>query len=289
MMRKRFVILGASFISRFQMMPHIRTTTTSSGATALQVVRYENRKTVVLKHFGSARTEAELSGLKEDARHWIERRTQQSSLFKEEEDDRILHLGVHQCLGIRHSCLYMVLQKILQRMGFTSLRNALLLDLVIMRMTEPCSKLRALELLERYFGILYGRRSLYRTLPSFSLYQEKAERIAMRFVEKVLKSDCSFVLYDVTTLYFESFDPDDLRKPGFSKDSKSLQPQIVLGLLVNHEGFPLRYEMFPGNTFEGKTMLPVIRKFRDEHGRKDFSVVADAAMMGLENLPTCAN
>lgn len=265
-------------------MPSIRTTKTSSGATALQAVRYDNRKTIVLKHFGSAQTMAELSALRKDAEAWLERYMKQPSLFEPEKGSRIIHLGINQCLGVRYFCVYTILRKIVQRIGFDTLGNDLLLDLVIMQIVEPSSKLRTLELLNRYFDISYSRRTLYRALPTFSLCQEKIETLAVGFARKELRSDLSFVLYDVTTLYFESFDADDLRKPGFSKDSKSLQPQIVLGLLVNTEGFPLRYEIFSGNTFEGKTMLPVLRKFRDEKGMKLFSVVADAAMMALENL-----
>lgn len=265
-------------------MPSFRTTKTSSGATAVQAVRYENRKTIMLKHFGSAQNAAELSALEKDAEKWLEEYTKQSSLFEQERKSRVLHLGVNECLGIRYFCLYTILRKMVEHIGFDALDNDLLLDLVIMQIVEPSSKRRMIELLNRYFGRSYSHRTLYRVLPKFSFCQKKIETLAIAFAKKKLKSDLSFVLYDVTTLYFESFDVDDLRKPGFSKDSKSLQPQIVLGLLVNTEGFPLRYEIFSGNTFEGKTMMPVLRKFRDEKGTKIFSVVADAAMMALENL-----
>lgn len=248
----------------------------------MQTVKYEDRKTIVLKHFGSAKTTAELAALVKDAEIWLEKYTKQSSLFDTEK--RILHLGVNQCLGVRYFCLYTILKEIVQRIGFGAIEDNLFIDLVIMQIVEPSSKLRIIELLNRYFGISYSRRTLYRALPKFPLYQEKIETLAIAFSKKELKNDLSFVLYDVTTLYFESFDSDDLRKPGFSKDNKSLQPQIVLGLLVNTEGFPLRYEIFSGNTFEGKTMLPVLRKFRNEKGTEIFSVVADAAMMALENL-----
>lgn len=250
----------------------------------MQAVRYENRKTIVLKHFGSAENGAELSALKKDAEVWLEEYTNQSSLFEMEKKGRVLHLGISECLGVRYFCLYTILRKMVGRIGFDTLDNDFLLDLVIMQIVEPSSKRRAIEKLNCYFDLSYSHRTLYRALPKFSLCQEKIETLAIAFAKKKLKSDLSFVLYDVTTLYFESFDANDLRKPGFSKDSKSLQPQIVLGLLVNTEGFPLRYEIFSGNTFEGKTMMPVLRKFRDEKGTEIFSVVADAAMMALENL-----
>ena len=92
------------------------------------------------------------------------------------------------------------------------------------------------------------------------------------------------MLYDVTTLYFETFHSDDLRIPGFSKDNKPQQPQIVVGLLVTQSGFPLVYEVFSGNTFEGKTMLPILKQFMDNHPGAKPIIVADAAMLSEERL-----
>jgi transposase len=92
------------------------------------------------------------------------------------------------------------------------------------------------------------------------------------------------LFYDVTTLYFETFEEDDLRKNGFSKDNKSQQPQILIALLVSKEGFPVAYEIFEGNTFEGHTLIPVIKNFMASHDVKDFTVVADAAMISTENV-----
>src|SRR3989344_5720376 len=94
----------------------------------------------------------------------------------------------------------------------------------------------------------------------------------------------SFVLYDVTTLYFETFKSDSLRKPGFSKDNKPQQPQIVIGLMVTPEGFPVSYEVFAGNTFEGATFLPSILAFKSLHKIEKLTIVADAAMLSLDNI-----
>jgi transposase len=96
--------------------------------------------------------------------------------------------------------------------------------------------------------------------------------------------DFSLVFYDVTTLYYESFEADDLRKPGFSKDNKSQQPQIVLGLVVNADGFPVSYEIFEGNKFEGHTLIPVIKAFKKKHEISTLTVVADAAMISQNNV-----
>lgn len=74
------------------------------------------------------------------------------------------------------------------------------------------------------------------------------------------KVDVAF--FDVTTLYFESFTPDNLRNFGFSKDKKFKETQIVLALITTSDGLPLGYELFPGNTFEGHTLITVIDQFK---------------------------
>lgn len=264
-------------------MPSIRKTRTASGATAVQVVRYERRKVVVLKHIGSARTADEIAACTESAAAWIERATAQHSFFPKT-PRRTLPLATTRYRGVTYAFAYTVLSDIAARCGFTALRSTLLLDLAVMRIIEPCSKLRSIALIERYFGIRYAERSVYRTLPRLLARKADAERIAVAFAQRELSCDLSFVLYDVTTLYFETFTADDLRVPGFSKDQKPQQPQIVVGLLVTPQGFPLGFEVFRGNTFEGKTMLPVIEAFRTAHGVTTCTVVADAGMLSLENL-----
>lgn len=94
----------------------------------------------------------------------------------------------------------------------------------------------------------------------------------------------SIVFYDVTTLYFEAEAEDDLRKTGFSNDGKHQQPQIVLGLLVSEGGCLLDYEIFEGNTFEGKTMLPVVEAFKQKYKPEKLIIIADSGLMSTKNL-----
>jgi len=91
------------------------------------------------------------------------------------------------------------------------------------------------------------------------------------------------VLYDVTTLYFEVQEEDTYRKPGLSKERR-LEPQIVIGLLVDRSGFPLGIQSFEGNTAETKTIIPVLEEFQKEHHLEKVTVVADAAMLSRTNL-----
>ena len=99
--------------------------------------------------------------------------------------------------------------------------------------------------------------------------------IAKKYKENRKINDCSILLYDVTTLYFETLSEDGKRIPGLSKERR-LEPQIVVGLLVDQKGFPLSLQMFAGNTAETKTMVPVLQEFREDYGMDNLTVVADA-------------
>jgi transposase len=90
--------------------------------------------------------------------------------------------------------------------------------------------------------------------------------------------------YDVTTLYFAAEKEDELRKTGFSKDGKHQHPQIVLGLLVSVDGYPLAYDIFEGNKFEGHTMLQIIDAFKIKYNLSKLIVVADSGLMSSNNI-----
>jgi hypothetical protein len=92
----------------------------------------------------------------------------------------------------------------------------------------------------------------------------------------------SLVLFDVSTLHFETDAGDGFREPGFSKEQR-LEPQITIGLLTDQSGFPLMVSAFEGNKAETKTMLPVIESFMAAHDLPDVTVVADAGMVSEAN------
>ena len=110
------------------------------------------------------------------------------------------------------------------------------------------------------------------------------EAIAVQFARDNYGFNYDLLFYDVTTLYFESFEEDSLRRNGFSKDNKSQQPQILVALMVTSDGFPIAYDVFAGNTFEGHTILPVVKAFIKKYTVKHFTVVADAAMISEPNV-----
>lgn len=248
----------------------------------MQVVEYVKRKLVVVSHIGSAGTKDGIALLEQSAKSWIERRGGQKPLFALPPPSN--PLDRYEYAGIRYAFIYEVLHKLLSRFEFASLGGKLLHDLVLMRIIEPASKLQSLALLEEYFGITHRRQSFYESLPKFVTFKDAAEKLAVKRAKEEFSFDFSLVFYDVTTLYYESFEADELRKPGFSKDNKSQQPQIVLGLVVNSVGFPVSYEIFEGNKFEGHTLIPVIKAFKEKHEIETLTVVADAAMISRDNV-----
>jgi hypothetical protein len=261
----------------------IRVVKTASKANAVQVVRYHQNKRVVLQHLGSAHTKEQLSDLILLAEQWISNYSSQLSAFPEESPQNILLLNQTSFLGVQYRFFYDQLMGILDKIGLSVL-PALLKDLAIIRIFEPTSKLRSLELLDQYFGVSHNRKSYYKIAPSCIELKKTVSDRVVAFAKTNYGFNYDILFYDVTTLYFETFQQDDLRKNGFSKDNKSQQPQILIALMVSKEGFPIGYEVFPGNTFEGHTIIPVIKDFIKDNAVADFTVVADAAMISSENV-----
>jgi hypothetical protein len=154
-------------------------------------------------------------------------------------------------------------------------------DLVLARIIEPTSKADSLRVLAETGVEPVSYRTVKRRLPL----------IAKNGVRQALSAACagraglgpaSLVLYDVSTLYFETDVGDGFREPGFSKERR-LEPQITIGLLTDATGFPLMVQAFEGNRAETATMLPVINAFKQAHQLTDVTVVADAGMISEAN------
>lgn len=262
----------------------IRVVKTGSSAQAVQVVRYQNNKRVIVKHFGSAHTETELNDLLKIAGDWIQGYTSQLSIFPDDNPNSVLHVNHCSFLGVYYSFFYELISGLQRQISFTQLGQPLLSDLVTIRLLEPASKLRSIDLLENYFGLKHLRKNFYKAAPLWLELKEAVESRVVDFAKQHYGFSFDLLFYDVTTLYFETFEDDDLRKAGFSKDNKSQQPQILVALMVTKEGFPIAYEVFCGNTFEGHTIIPVVKSFIDKHTVKHFTVVADAAMISAANI-----
>ncbi|MDP2816643.1 MAG: IS1634 family transposase, partial [Rectinemataceae bacterium] len=156
--------------------------------------------------------------------------------------------------------------------------------LVVARLAYPTSKLKTVDYLYRYQGTATTVDAIYKWLDRFGAkHKEAVERIAYEHTKKTLGT-ISVVFYDMTTLYFEAEDEDDLRKIGFSKDGKFQCPQIMVGLLVGEGGFPIGYDIFEGNTFEGHTLVKTLNKIGKKYELGKPVVVADAAMLSKKNI-----
>ncbi|MCZ2356109.1 MAG: IS1634 family transposase [Bacteroidia bacterium] len=261
-----------------------RSVKTSSGKIAIQVYYLHNRKRVIVKHLGSASTPDELNHLKHLAEQSIVDYSNQASLFPSSKSGAYSYLEQYECVGFYYRFYYDTIQRLITQLGIEELTSCLFKDLITIRILEPASKLRSIELIETYFGIKHRRQNYYKEAPKWNSLKDLAIAKVNDFAKREYGFDYSLLFYDVTTLYFESFEDDELRKTGFSKDSKSQQPQIVVGLMVSKDGFPIAFDIFPGNTFEGHTILPVVKTFIVKNKVSSFTVVADAAMISNDNI-----
>ena len=143
----------------------IRVVMTASKAKAVQIVRYQNNKRTILHHIGSAHTEAELDELILLAEEWIKDFSKQLSIFPDESPNKLIHLNHCTFIGVQYSFFYRQISVIQDKMGFAGL-PLLLNDLVTMRIFEPASKLRSLDLMEQFFGIKHS--SVFHYITSFN-------------------------------------------------------------------------------------------------------------------------
>jgi transposase len=184
----------------------------------------------------------------------------------------------------RTSPLKLIFGALFESIGFDVVPGELFRHLVITRLAYPTSKLKTADYLYRYKGVSISVQTIYRFLDTLNeQYKEQVERISYEHTKKILGT-ISVVFYDMTTLYFDAEDEDDLRKIGFSKDSKFQCPQIMIGLLVGEGGYPIGYDIFEGNTFEGHTLIPTLEKIQKKYGFGKPVVVADAGLLSKANL-----
>lgn len=183
----------------------------------------------------------------------------------------------------------LIFGNLFDRIGFNELPDKLFRHITIARLAYPSSKLKTVDYLYRYRGIKISDEKVYRFLDKLnSEYKTQVETIAYQHSLKLLGGNITVVFYDMTTLYFEAEDEDDLRKIGYSKDGKFQQPQIMLGLLVGKGGLPIGYDIFEGNKFEGHTLLPILAKIQSKYHFGKPVVVADAGLLSNDNLEELA-
>lgn len=179
--------------------------------------------------------------------------------------------------------LFHALAQLFTHLGFGAVGNEVFRDLVIARVVEPTSLLDTARVLQDLGQVPASYLTMKRTLTRAAADQYRQTIATACFDHAVAGGVMSLVLYDVTTLYFEAEKEDGLRKVGYSKERR-VDPQIVVGLLVNRTGIPLEVGCFEGNKAETTTIVPIIKAFQARHGVADMAVIADAGMLSAANL-----
>ena len=256
----------------------------SNGKIYIQVVGKDTGKYKVLKSFGTSDSLEGLSLLEKQAKQWINSQTGKVEIDFDNESAIFRNMLEH-ITALKLSGIDLVLGKIFDEIGFGKIEDELFKDLVLYRLVYPKSKLKTTEYLSRFSQKGYSEDAIYRYMDKLdSKQKELVQQISFRHTQSILGQEVRVVFYDVTTVYFEVDQEDDLRRTGFSKEGKHQNPQIVLGLLVSKNGYPLAYDIFAGNKFEGHTILPVIDAFKEKYKLHQLVVIADSGLLSSQNI-----
>ncbi|WP_373722441.1 MULTISPECIES: IS1634 family transposase [Bacteroidales] len=276
-----------------------------SGSTSVRVMQKVHGKRKCVKVIGHSNDTGEIELLVKRGDRWIEDHRTGVPLFEFDDEaaayDRVL-------AGLRQSQLRLVGPELIygtlfDRIGYDKVKtanNALFRALVVTRLYHPGSKLRTAEYMERFMHRSYSSDAVYRFLDELCVRDKTAEQVreasdesigvkwqveqvAFGHTKAVMGGQVTVAFYDTSTLYFESQE-DDIRVPGYSKDGKNENPQVVLGLLVGTGGNPIGYELHKGNQYEGATLLPIVKKLERRFNLSHPMIVADAGLLGEKNI-----
>ena len=265
---------------------HIRKKKNRSGRTSVVIVdKSEGYKELCT--IGTSDDSKEIERLFLRGQEWIDEHNGQAALDLNgwEEEEQTTKLLLEKIEDVLINGTELVLDHAFRSIGFDRIKDDILRALVISRLSFPSSKAATAEYLKAYYDEDVSLDRIYRYLDKLnSKEQERVQEISVRHTKEILGGTLGVVFYDVTTLYFETDYEDELRIPGWPKDGKHRNPQIILGLLVSLGGYPLAYCIHEGNKYEGKTMLPIIEGFVKKYDLEDFIIVADSGLMNKENI-----
>jgi transposase len=255
-----------------------------SGVISVQVIDKSSGRYKVLQTIGSSMNLQEVEALCIRGKQWLLQHSKAQQLdFNQTEAQ--LNLFLNSVESLQLVGIDLLLGKLFDEIGFNKIKDSIFKQLVLYRLVYPSSKLKTTEYLYRFQGISWDENKVYRYLDKlYNTQKELVQQISYQHTLKVLGNHPQIVFYDVTTLYFEIEQEDDLRKAGFSKEGKHQNPQIVLGLLVSKNGYPLAYDVFEGKKFEGHTLIPIIDNFRSKYKLEKLVVVADAGLLSNNNI-----
>lgn len=263
-----------------------------SGTVSVRVLQKRGRGNVLVKSFGSSRDKKEIERKVAEAKEFIQRHTGSFyHLFNqppaEDIEDFVCSLSNSQ---ISVDGPEAVFGKLFDYVGYGEI-GGLFRPLVLSRLVAPGSKLKTVDYLWRYNGVSCDVNKVYRYLdklcdrdPASPGIKDRIEQITFAHSANVMGGCVDVVFYDITTLYFEAADGDDLRRTGYSKDGKFDCPQVLLGLLVTREGLPVSYEIFEGDLSEKKTFVPLLKRVQQKFRFSPPIVVADAGLLSRKNI-----
>ncbi len=263
---------------------YVRKKKNKSGVISVQVIDKSSGKYKVIKTIGSSSNPSEVENFVIQGKQWIKQKTGilELDFTNKEEQIRTFIRNIKQ---LNRKGIDLLLGKIYDEIGFDKLNEFILKKLVLLRLSNPSSKLKTVDLLYKYYSTNIDEHKVYRYLDKlYNEQKEQIQQISYHHTLKILNGVINVVFYDVTTLYFQIDDEDEIRKRGFSKEGRHQNPQIVLGLLVSIDGYPLAFEIFEGNKFEGHTMLPVIDTFKKKYQLKKLVIVADSGLLSNKNI-----
>lgn len=291
-------------------------TTPNSPKRSVQIVesiRDGNKvRQKIIRHVGNALNDDELMRLK-DLAEYIKAKIEsehQLSLFSPEQmaqlvidarrrqvsDDKPIKVNLKELYEEQRTIIgiHEVYGKIYEELGFntaipnpvrTQTHNDLLHHIVMARIANPTSKREAVIMLERDFGVELPLQKVYRMMDKLDdKVVERIQEMSYSAIKTLLNEKINIIFYDCTTLYFESFNEDELKQNGYSKDCKFNQPQVLLALLVTQEGLPIGYEVFPGSCFEGHTLIPILKQLKIRYELEQVIFVADRGLLSEANL-----
>ena len=276
-----------------------------SGSTSVRIMRKVHGKRKCVKVMGCSSDVDEIGLLVKRGNRWIEEHQRSVPLF-EFDDEAVAYDKV--LASLRQSQLRLVGPELVygtlfDRIGYDRVKtsnDALFRALVVTRLYHPGSKLRTAEYMERFMHQSYSPDAIYRFLDELCTRGKTAEQVreatddgigvkwqveqvAFEHTKAVMGGQVTVAFYDTSTLYFESQE-DDVRVPGYSKDGKNENPQVVLGLLVGTGGNPIGYELHKGNQYEGTTLLPIVKKLEKRFNLSHPIVVADSGLLSAKNI-----
>ena len=307
-------------VPRYLCSMFVRKKPNKSGSVSVQVVaKTRSRRQKVIKSIGSSKDPKEIECLMAEGRDYINRHHEPLLPgIDEEEIGFERFLGQLNNSQIQVVGPELVFGRLYDRIGYDKISSEMFRHMVICRLFNPGSKMKTVDYLERYLHVRYSLSKVYRFLDDLCYrpeedeeevaekkgenvpganegrksdarqkkgqdYKTIVEQVSYEHTKKVVGGEVTVCFYDMTTLYFEAAEEDELRKCGFSKDGKHSCPQIFLGLLVASGGNPIGYEIYEGSISEGKTIIPVVQALADRFGFGKPVVVADAGLLSKDN------